>query len=161
MEQDKQPKRVKNTEGSAHRSGTLRGAVKPHKRTTEPNVKQIINDYMGGLNVRLTQTVWGTSLAKSASLLRANFGLAANDEPYLLLDVSPARNGKAGMLLSTTGIHIADGRGGTAAVSWKDLPKCDVAYKNNMLIIGQTGITSRDGQVLASLLQQIKSKVSQ
>ena len=46
MEQDKQPKRVKNTESSAHRSGTLRGAVKPHKRKTEPSAKQIIDDYM-------------------------------------------------------------------------------------------------------------------
>ena len=161
MEQDNQPKRVKNTEGGAHRSGTFRGAVKPHKRTTEPNVKQVINDFMGGLNVRLTQTVWGTSLTKSAAILQANFGLAANDEPYLLLDVTPARNGKAGMLLSTTGVHIADGRGGTAAVSWKDLSNCNVAYRNNMLVIGQTGITSRDGQILATLLQQIKSKVSQ
>jgi hypothetical protein len=161
MEQDKQPKRVKNTESSAHRSGTLRGAVKPHKRKTEPSAKQIIDDYMGKLNIRLTQTVWGTSLAKSASILRANFGLAATDEPYLLLDVSSGRNGKAGMLLSTTGVHIADGQGGTAAVAWKDLPKCNIAYQNNTLVIGQTGITTRDGQVLAALLQQIKSKVSQ
>lgn len=161
MEQDKQTKRVKSTEGSTHRKGTLRAAVKPHKRTTDPVAKQVINEYMGSLKTRLSQTTWGTSLTKNASALCSNFGLEASDEPYLLLDVTSGRTGKAGMLLSKTGVHIADGRGGTAAVAWKDLPNCKIAYQRNMLVIGQTGITSQDGQVLATLLQKIQTKVAQ
>jgi hypothetical protein len=35
-----------------------------------------------------------------------------------------------------------------------------VTYQNNMLIIGQSGITSKDSKPLAVLLQQIQNKLA-
>ncbi len=158
MDQDKQPRRVKVTGDAAHQTGAKRAAVKPHKRTAEVNVKQVIADYMGSLkNVRLSQTYYGDTITKNAAALRSNFGLAAGDEPYLLADSTGT--GRSGMLLSSTGLHLADGRGGTASIAWKDLSKRTIAFQRGTLAIGQSSIVSRDGQVLASLLQTIQSKV--
>ncbi len=160
MEQDRQQKRVKVTDATAHRAGTKRAAIKPHKRTTAENVKQIITTYTSSLKQgSVTQTYWGTTVEKNAAVLCKNFGLAANDEPYLLLDASSGR-GQAGLLLSSTGVHFADGRGGSYAMSWKELGSSTVSYKNGTLSVGQAGIASRDGQVVATLLQQIQSKVA-
>ena len=158
MEQDKQPmqRRVKVVDASEHRSGTLRAAVKPHKRPTEPDVKQTIATFMANLKTRLTQTYYGSTIDKNAAVLRANFGkLAATDELYLLCD--PTATGKAGMLLAKSGIHLADGRGGTLAIAWKDLPGQTIAYNRGTLTVGQSGIATNDGQTLASLLKQIQT----
>lgn len=161
MDQEKgtEQRRVKVTDATAHRSGTKRAAIKPHKRGTEPNIKQLISDYVGSLRAgSLSQTFTGTTITQNAAALRANFGLEATDEPYLLLD--PTKTGRAGMLLSATGIHLADGRGNTATTTWKELPSCTVAYQRNMLVIGQGGVSSTDGKTLAPLLQQIQAKLA-
>lgn len=157
MDQDKQPRRVKVVDATAHRTGTHRGAVKPHKRVSEPDVKQLIATFMGNLKTRLSQTYYGDTIAKNAKILASNFGLASGDEPYLLLDASSGR-GQAGMLLSKAGVSLADGRGGKLTISWKDMAQTNVAYQNNMLVIGQNGIASADGKVLVTLLEQIKAK---
>lgn len=158
MEQNSQ-RRVKVTDGAIHRTGTLRAAVKPHKVSASPNVQQLINSYLQSLKSgSLSQTYTGNTLTKNASRLRANFGLAANDELYLFTD--PTATGKAGMLLSTSGIHLADGRGNTATVAWKDLHGCKIGYQNGMLVIGQSGVTTRDAKTLAALLQSIQGKLS-
>lgn len=159
MEQDKQPKRVKNVDAQTHRAGTHRAAIKPHKRSTASEVKSVISSYMGSVKTgTLKQTYYGDTITKNAAALRINFGLAADDEPYLLTD--PTGSGRAGMLLSSTGVHLADGRGGTAAISWKELPSCSVGYQRGMLVIGKGGIASTDGQALVSLLQQIQTKLA-
>lgn len=160
MEQDKQPRRVKVVNAETHRSGSRHGAVKPHKRTSEAEIKKLINDYMGGLRANsVTQTYWGTTVEKNAVPLRKNFGLEASDDLYLLLDVTGGK-GQAGMLLSATGVHLADGRGGTVAISWKDFATQKLSYQNNTLVIGQSGIQTRDGKVVLPLLQQIQAKIA-
>lgn len=159
MEQDKQTRRVKVTGDAAHASGSKRAAIKPHKRTAEVNVKQVIADYIGSLRAAvLSQTYYGTTIAKNAAALRANFGLAADDEPYLLAD--PSGTGRSGMLLSASGLHLADGRGGTAAIAWKDLPARTIAARQGVLVVGQSSIATRDVQVLAGLLQTIQGKLA-
>lgn len=159
MDQDKQPRRVKNVDAQTHRAGTHRAAIKPHKRTISSQVKQVISSYMGSLKTgSLKQTYYGDTITKNAAALRTNFGLAADDEPYLLTD--PTGTGRAGMLLSSTGVHLADGRGGTAAIDWKELPGCSIGYQRGMLVIGKGGIASTDGQALVSLLQQIQTKLA-
>ena len=161
MEQDsKQPKRVKVTGEGTHRVGSKRAAIRPHKRVTEPDVKQIIATFMGNLTTRLTQTYYGDTIAKNAPILRNNFGrLSADDELYLLCD--PTGTGKAGMLLGKSGVHLADGQGGTLAISWKDLASAPVSYQGGTLVIGQSGIATRDGKTIASLLQQIQAAFAQ
>ena len=158
MDQDKQPRRVKVTEGGTHRTGTRRAAIKPHKRE-EASAKQIITTYMNSLKQGSTsQTFWGDTIDKNAAALRANFGLAATDTPHLLLD--PTASGRAGMLLSDTGVHLADGRGGKLSYTWKDLAGQTLSYQRNTLAIGQSGITTRDGQALLPLLQQLQTKLA-
>lgn len=160
MDQDKQPKRVKVVGAEGHRSGERRAAVKPHKRTSGADIKKLINDYLGGLkSARFTQTYWGSTIEKNAAMLRSNFGLQASDEPYLLLDVTGGK-AKAGMLMSETGVHLADGRGGTAGFTWKEFATQQLAYQNNMLVIGTSGIQGPDGKQLLPLLQQIQAKVA-
>lgn len=160
MDQDKQAKRVKVVNAEGHRTGSRHAAVKPHKRTTGADIKKLINDYLGGTKGKgLTQTYYGATVEKNAALLRGNFGLEASDEPYLLLDVTGGK-AKAGMLLSETGMHLADGRGGTAAYTWKEFANQQLSYQNNMLVIGQSGIQGPDGKVLLPLLQQIQAKVA-
>ena len=89
MAEENQQRRVKATGEATHRKGTLRGAVKPHKRVTEPDLKQVINTYMDGLGAgSVSQTMWGTKVDKNAQALRSIYGLAADDEPYLLLDIT-------------------------------------------------------------------------
>lgn len=158
-QQDKQARRIKVTGDAAHKTGTKRAAIKPHKRTSETNVKQVIADYMASLKaVSLSQTYYGSTITKNAATLRTAFGLAADDEPYLLAD--PTGTGRAGMLLSASGLHLADGRGGTALIAWKDLPSRKIACQRTTLAIGQSSIATRDAQVLAGLLQTIQGKLS-
>ena len=160
MDQDKQARRVKVTEGATHRVGAKRAGIKPHKRATEPNYKQIITDYLDGLKKgSVRQTYWGTTLAKSAAAVQKYFGLGSDDELYLLLD--PTATGRAGMLLSKTGLHLADGRGGTLAIGWKELASQNIAYQRGALVIGQSSVATTDGQALAALLQQLQSKIAQ
>ncbi|MBO5392185.1 MAG: hypothetical protein J6D34_01500 [Atopobiaceae bacterium] len=159
-QESKQPRRVKVTDATAHRTGTRRATVKPHKRATEPDVKKLISDYMSTIrSSSLRNTYYGDTIAKNATGLCNNFGIAATDEPYLLVD--PTGTGRAGMLLSSTGVHLADGRGGTAAVSWKDLPSTTLACQRGMIVIGQSGVTTSDAQVMTALLQQIQAKFAQ
>lgn len=160
MSDEKQARRVKNTEATAHRTGTLRAAVKPHKRTPSSAVLQTITDYMSGVQARsLTQTFWGASVDKNAAVLRKNFGLAQDDTPYLFLDATGTGTGKAGMLISESGVRLSDGRGGNVTISWKQLATTTVAYQRGMLVIGQSGVVSTDGKVLAPLLQRLQKTV--
>ena len=159
MDQDKSQRRVKTTGAASHRTGTLRAAVKPHKVSSAPNLKQIINDYMNALKAGSTsQTMWGANVEKNAQAIQSIHGLATTDEPYLLLNLSG--DGRTSMALTSTGVHVADGRGGTLAITWADLAKTTVAYQRNMLVIGQTGISSSDGKVLAALLQHVQGKLA-
>lgn len=158
MEQDKGQRRVKVVGGATHRVGTQRAAIKPHKRA-EANVGKIVSDYLAGLRKgSLAQTYTGDTLAKNDRLLRSSFGLSASDEMYLLCD--PTGTGKAGMLLAASGVHLADGRGGASTISWKDFKSSTVAYQRGMLVVGQSGISTRDAQSLVSLLKQIQSKLA-
>ena len=169
MDQDKQDaqdrsvakRRVKVKSSETGRTGAQRAAIKPHKVTEEDNSipKQVIEVFMGALKPGTTsQTVWGTDLTPKAASVRSAFGLAANDTPYLLLDV----NGKAsaGMVLSTSGVHLADGRGGSKDISWNELKSLNVSYQRGMLVIGQNGITSKDSEAMAVLLQQIQKRLA-
>lgn len=160
MAEESQQRKVKVTGAAAHRVGTHRAAIKPHKRATGPDYKKIINDYMNGLRRgSVSQTMWGADVEKNEKAIRSLYSLAENDEPYLLLNLSG--DGRTGMTLSSTGVHLADGRGGSATITWADLAKTNVGYQRGMLVIGQSGITSKDAQVLAALLQQIQAKITQ
>lgn len=164
MDQESQDRaaqrRVKVKSSETGRTGVKRAAIKPHKRVEDNSIpKQVIEAFMGALQPGITsQTTWGTALASKAATLRTNFGLPSSDTPYLLLDL----DGKArsGMVLSTTGVYLADGRGGKMAITWDQLKQLKVTYQNNMLIIGQSGITSKDNKPLAVLLQQIQNKLA-
>lgn len=159
-QESKQPRRVKNTDATAHRTGARRATVKPHKRPAEPDVKKLISDYMGAIRSgSLRNTYYGDTIAKNAAALCRNFGIDTTDEPYLLVD--PTGSGRAGMLLSSSGVHLADGRGGTLAVTWKDLPGITLACQRGMIVIGQSGVTTSDAQAMTTLLQQIQAKFAQ
>lgn len=161
MADEPQQKRVKVTDSSAtHRVGERRAAVKPHKRVTnDVAARQTIDTFLESPEAKgLSQTYWGETLVKNAALLRKSFGLATDDDLYLLSD--PTASGKAGMLLAKSGINLADGRGGKVSLTWKDLAETAVAYQRGALLIGQNGITSRDAQALATLLKQIQAKMA-
>ena len=46
------------------------------------------------------------------------------------------------------------------AITWKELAGLAIAFQRNMLVIGQTGINSRDSQVLTGLLQHVQAKLA-
>ena len=69
MEQDKQPKRVKNVDAQTHRAGTHRAAIKPHKRSTASTVKSVISSYMGSVKTGTLNEV----LAKADEVIRAEY----------------------------------------------------------------------------------------
>ena len=102
---------------------------------------------------------WLLTIAKNAAALCRNFGIDTTDEPYLLVD--PTGSARAGMLLSSSGVHLADGRGGTLAITWKDLPGITLACQRGMIVIGQSGVTTSDAQAMTTLLQQIQAKFAQ
>ena len=160
MAEESQQRKVKATGAATHRVGAQRAAIKPHKRASEPDYKKLINDYMNGLRPgSVKQSMWGENVVKNDKAIRSLYGLGSDDEPYLLLNLSG--DGRTGMTLSKSGIHLADGRGGSAAITWADLAKTTVGYQRGTLVIGQSGITSSDAQVLAALLQQIQAKITQ
>ena len=154
----KRTRHVKNVNATAHRSGEFRAAVRPQGASASSGVAKLISTYMASAKASLSQTTWGSDLTRYASTLRTNFGLAANDTPYLLCDVGGTR--KAGMVLSTTGVHIADGRGGTATASWKELAQTSVSYSRGVLSIGSTRMTTNDAQTLAGLLQYLQKNAA-
>lgn len=155
-----QQRRVKVTGAAAHRTGERRAAVKPHKKTTALNYKEIITTYLGGLRAgSFVQSYAGDTLVRNGAAIRKGFGLAADDELILLTD--PTATGRAGVLLSTSGVHLADGRGGTASIAWKDLKSCKIGVQRNAVVIGQSSIQTKDAQALASLLQHVQSKITQ
>jgi len=157
MPEDNKHRKVKTIGTATHRTGTLRAAVKPQSRSAEPNVAQIITNHMAAVRpASVPQTFWGTTITKNAAVLRANFRLVTTDEPYLLLDASNG-SGKAGMLLSKTGVHFGNGRGSVSSIAWKDLPKQTVEYRQGTLVVGTNGIVAGDGKILVSLLQQIQA----
>ena len=179
MDQDNQQRRVKNVNGTAHRTGVKRAAVKPgndpastnpepttpHQASatapSKPSPKTIIDDFMGKTNqASLSQVMYGSVIDRNAAALAQLYGLAQGDDPYLLVDITPTHTGRAGMLLSESGIHLADGRGGTMAIAWSDLPRTQLSYQRGMLVIGQAGISTRDAQTMLALLQQIQSSLS-
>ena len=81
-QESKQPRRVKNTDATAHRTGARRATVKPHKRPAEPDVKKLISDYMGAIRSgSLRNTYYGDTIAKNAAALCRNFGIDTTDEP--------------------------------------------------------------------------------
>ena len=46
------------------------------------------------------------------------------------------------------------------AITWDQLKTMQVNYQNNMLVIGQSGISSKDSKAMAVLLQQIQKKLA-
>ena len=158
--EERQERRVKVTGAATHRTGERRAAVKPHKRESATNVRQVIEDYLGGLKKgTLTQTYTAATLAKNAGTIRAGFGLGSTDELYLLTD--PTGTGKAGMLLCSAGVCLADGRGGKVTVKWAELPGCAVGCQRGMLVIGQSGVVTADAKTLADLLKTVQKKLAQ
>ncbi len=152
-------RRVKVTDGAKHRVGTIRAAVKPHKAATT-SAKQVIADYLQGLGKgSLQQSYTGDTLNKNAKLIRTSFGVGGAEELYLLCD--PTGSGKVGLLLSASGVHTADGRGGASHTPWKDFPKTDVSSQRGMVVIGQTGVKTNDAKVLVTLLQKLQATAAQ
>ena len=154
-------KRRKKVTGDAeHRTGTLRAAVKPGVTVGKPSVAKTISDYIEAKGARAFQrTVWGDSLARSATALRSAFKLPANEELYLFTNLSTILR-TAGVLLSSSGFHLLDGKGGSADLSWDLFAGCSISFNRGMLVIGQIGITSPDSEELAELLQTIKANLS-
>ena len=154
-------KRRKKVTGDAeHRTGTLRAAVKPGVTVGKPSVAKTISDYIEAKGARAFQrTVWGDSLARSATALRSAFKLPANEELYLFTNLSTILR-TAGVLLSSSGFHLLDGKGGSADLSWDLFAGCSISFNRGMLVIGQIGITSPDSEELAELLQTIKTALS-
>lgn len=158
MDESKSPRREKVVGAATHRTGTHRAAVKPHKVTPSVNVAQVISDYLATLKRgSLTQTYAGATLTKNAALIRTGFAISSQDELYLLTD--PTGTGKAGILLSTSGVHLADGRGHTTHATWKEFQSTKVSCQCGTIIIGQSSVSTRDAQALASLLQHIQGKL--
>ena len=156
-EPQRKARRAKNVNATAHRSGEFRAAVKP-QGAGATGVEKLIATYMGKAGANLSQTTWGPSVSKLASALRTNFGLAAGDTPYLLCDVAGTR--KAGLVISSTGVHIADGRGGKASVLWRELARTSVSAARGSLNIGSVRIVTADASTLAGLLQYLQKNAA-
>lgn len=153
-------RRKKVTDDAVHRTGTLRAAVKPGVTVGKPSVEKIISDYIEAKGAKaFRRTVWGDGLARSATALRNAFKLPANEELYLFTNLSTLLR-TAGVLLSSSGFHMLDGKGGSADLSWDLFTNCNISFSRGMLVIGQVGITSSDSEALAELLQTIKAALS-
>lgn len=154
-------KRRKKVTGDAeHRTGTLRAAVKPGMTVGKPSVKKVISDYVEAKGARaFRQTFWGDKLAQSSTTLRSKFKLPANDELYLFSNLSTLTR-TAGVLLSSSGFHLLDGKGGSANLSWEMFADCTISTSRGMLVIGKLGIVTPDYEALAELLQTIKAALS-
>ena len=153
-------RRKKVTDDAVHRTGTLRAAVKPGVTVGKPSVEKIISDYIEAKGAKaFKRTVWGDGLARSATALRNAFKLPASEELYLFTNLSTILR-TAGVLLSSSGFHLLDGKGGSADLSWDLFSSCTISFSRGMLVIGQVGITSPDSEALAELLQTIKASLS-
>ena len=160
MATESEKRRKKVTGDAEHRTGTLRAAVKPGVTVGRKSVSKVISDFIDAKGTRVfRQTFWGDKLAPSATALRRAFGLSAQEELYLFTKLSSTTQ-TAGVLLSSSGFHLLDGKGGAADVSWESLAGCTISYSRGMLVIGQLGIISPDSEALTELLQTIKAALS-
>ena len=115
-------KRKKVRGDAEHRTGTIRAAVKPGVTVGRKSVSRVISDFITAKGARaFTHSYWGNALASSAKALRAEFELPANEELYLFTKLSGTAQ-TAGVLLSSSGFHLLDGKGGFANVSWEKFP---------------------------------------
>ena len=160
MATESEKRRKKVTGDAEHRTGTLRAAVKPGVIVGKPGVEKVISDYIEAKGAKLFRcTFWGDRLAESSNTLRSIFKLPANEELYLFTNLS-SLNRTAGLLLSSSGLHLLDGKGGSANLSWETFASCSVSTSRGMLVIGKIGIVSPDYEALAELLQTIKTALS-
>ena len=160
MATESEKRRKKVTGDAEHRTGTLRAAVKPGVIVGKPSVEKVISDYIEAKGAKLFRcTFWGDRLAESSNTLRSIFKLPANEELYLFTNLS-SLNRTAGLLLSSSGLHLLDAKGGSANLSWEMFASCSVSTSRGMLVIGKIGIVSPDYEALAELLQTIKTALS-
>jgi hypothetical protein len=153
-------KRKKVTGDAEHRTGTLRAAVKPGVVVGKQSVAKVISDYIETKGARVfKRTFWGDKLAQSSAALRSSFKLPANEELYLFANLSTLTQ-TAGILLSSSGFNMLDGKGGSAHLDWETFANCNISTSRGMLVIGNTGIISPDYEALAELLQAIKAALS-
>ena len=153
-------KRKKVTGDAEHRTGTIRGGIKPGVTVGKPSVAQVISDYIETKGARVfKRTFWGDRLAASANALRGVFRLPANEELYLFTKLSDSAQ-TAGLLLSSSGFHLLDGKGHCANASWETIANCNISISRGMLVVDQIGIISPDSEALAELLQAIKATLS-
>lgn len=158
---DESGKRRKKVTGDAtHRTGTIRAAVKPGVTVGKKSVSKVISEYIESKGAKVfTHSYWGDTLAASAKALRTEFQLPANEELYLFTKLQGAAQ-TAGVLLSSSGFHLLDGKGGFADATWETFADCVISFSRGTLVIGQLGITSHDSEALAELLQTIKTTLS-
>lgn len=160
MATESEKKRKKVTGNAEHRTGTLRAAVKPGVTVGKPSVGKVISDFVEAKGARVfKRTFWGDKLAQSSKSLCSMFKLAASDELYLFTNLSSLTQ-TAGVLLSSSGFHLQDGKGGSANLSWEMFSDCAISTSRGMLVIGKLGIASPDYEALAELLQNIKAALS-
>ncbi len=160
MAEETGKRRKKVTGDATHRAGTLRAAVKPGVTVGRKSVSKVVSEFVEAKGAKaFTHSYWGNALASSAKALRAEFELPANEELYLFTKLSGTAQ-TAGVLLSSSGFHLLDGKGGFANVSWEKFPDCVVSLSRGVLVIGQLGISCPDAATLAELLQTIKATLS-
>ena len=153
-------KRKKVRGDAEHRTGTIRAAVKPGVTVGRKSVSKVISDFIAAKGARaFTHSYWGNTLDASASALRKEFELPADEELYFFTKL-PGTRQTAGVLLSSSGFHLLDGKGGSADLSWEQFAGCTISFSRGMLVIGQVGITSPDSDELTELLQAIKAALS-
>ena len=161
MAEEPKKRRKKVVGDATHRTGTLRAAVKPGVIVGKQSPKKVIQSFLESeLARKLSHSAWGNALAASADKIRAAFELPAGEELYLFTQLPSSGAEAAGILLSASGFHLLDGKGGFANLSWDQFAGCAIAIKRGMLVIGQIGISSPDSQVLAELFQKIKAALS-
>ena len=153
-------RRKKVTGDATHRAGTLRAAVKPGVTVGRKSVSKVIAEYVEAKGAKVfSHSYWGNTLANSAKALRSAYELPADEELYLFTKLQGTVE-TAGILLSSSGFHLLDGKGGFANVSWEKFPDCVISLNRGALVIGQLGITCPDAAALAELLQTIKATLS-
>lgn len=161
MADETKRRRKKVTGDAEHRTGTLRAAMKPGVTLGRQSVAKVIENFLSGSGAAgLSHSAWGKRLEASAAAIRAAFELPATEALYLYTQLPSAGSETAGLLLSASGFHLLDGKGGFANLSWDQFAGCIVSIKRGLLVIGQIGISTPDSQALAELLQQIKAALS-
>ena len=165
-------KRKKVRGDAEHRTGTIRAAVKPGVTVGRKSVSKVISDFITAKGARaFTHSYWGSTLTASADALRKEFELPAGEELYFFTKL-PGTKQTAGVLLSSSGFHLLDGKGGFANASraicllgqtndsWDTFASCVISYSRGVVAVGQLGIAAPDSAVLAELLQTIKTSLS-